>query len=391
MKKITIIFTTSHSDTLGNACRLEMVRYLTTQFEATIVTNRKGFIENQFDNCRVVDFVNKGNRNIPILSDLFSWKNIATIVNKINSDFVFMFDDTSPVTLWLKRPVFQYVHQYGRRSDKSKNLVKKVYKFILKKFHDYLYIKGLKKSSAVFVVSKPIIELLKSKGVKNLIHTPHGMDLVKFQKPLLTDFHKELEDLKSSGIFIITYTGWVTENRGFRLMMDSIKKIAQKENKVALVIAGADNHFSKKIAEFAEQNNLKDNIINFGVIDVSLIPGILYYSDICLSFLEDVPAYRVSPPQKVIEYFAAGKPVICNKIQTHDWLVKDGVNGFITEYNADDVSSKILTLIRDKALLKTMSQNALEESKKHDIDIIYGNMVNKIKEELNEYKKKTKK
>jgi len=383
MKKLTIIFTTSHADTLGNACRLEMVRYLTNNFDTTIITNRKDFIERQFENTRVVSIEQK--RKIPFLSDLFDWKSIAKITNKIESDAVFMFDDDSQSTIWIKKPVFQYVHQYGERSDKNINLVKKINWNILKKFREYYYLKGLRKSAAVFVVSHPIIEILKYKGVKNLSYVPHGVNLSKFQKPLLNEFHRDIIDLKSNGYFIITYTGWVTENRGYQLMMDSIKKVAEKERKAVLVIAGADKHFSERIAEYAEQNHLEDNIINFGIIDVSLIPGILHLSDVCLSFLDDVPAYKISPPQKVIEYFAAGKPVICNKIKTHEWLVKDGVTGFITRYDAKDVSTKIMRLIQDKELLKTMSQNALEEAYKYDIKNVYGNMVKKINEVLNEY------
>ncbi|MHA1342690.1 MAG: glycosyltransferase [Promethearchaeota archaeon] len=297
-----------------------------------------------------------------------------------------MIVDTSPVTLWLEKPVFQYVHQYGERSDKNKYLVKRAFRSIYKKFMDYYYIKGLRKSLTVFVVSQPIIEILKHKGVTNLILTPHGVKLDKFQKPLINNFHKGLKDLKAREYFIITYTGWVTENRGFQLMMDSIKKIAQKESKVVLVIAGADKHFSERITEFAKQNHLEGNIINFGVIDMALIPGILHLSDVCLSFLDDVPAYKISPPQKVIEYFAAGKPVICNKIQTHELLVKDGVTGLITRYDARDISTKILRLMKDRELLKTMSQNALEEAKKYDINVIYGQMVELINAQLDEHK-----
>jgi len=40
MKKLTILFTTSHADTLGNACRLEMVDYLTQHFVTTMLTNQ---------------------------------------------------------------------------------------------------------------------------------------------------------------------------------------------------------------------------------------------------------------------------------------------------------------------------------------------------------------
>lgn len=386
MIKLTIIFTAQNARTLGNNSRIEMIRYFAKHFNICIITNKKAFIKKQFNNCRIVGIENNRKIKFPFLSDLFLWKNIAKVTNEIGADFVFMIVDTSPVTLWLPLPVFQYVHQYGRRSEKRENFVKMIYRLILKQFYDYFYINGLRKSSAVFVVSKPIIELLKSKGVKNLIHTPHGVDLNKFQNPLINEFHGKLKVLKSNGYFIITYTGWVTENRGYQLMMDSIKEITKMDKNVVLVIAGADKKFSDRTVDFARENHLEDNILNLGILDASLIPGILHLSDVCLSFLDDVPAFKISPPQKVIEYFAAGKPVICNKIQTHEWLVEDGVTGFVTKYTAKDVSDKVLKLMRDKELLKTMSQNAFKESQNYDINTIYGNMVNQIKEELNVHK-----
>ena len=120
-------------------------------------------------------------------------------------------------------------------------------------------------------------------------------------------------------------------------------------------------------------------------MDASLIPGILYYSDVCLSFLNaDVPAYRVSPPQKVAEYFAAGKPVICNKIAPHEWLVDHGVNGFVLDPDPLKIAEYILKLKNDKITYTKMSANAQETAKQHDIDKIYGKMIQKIKDALNE-------
>ena len=167
-------------------------------------------------------------------------------------------------------------------------------------------------------------------------------------------------------------------------MLDSIKIITQHNNKVVLAVAGADKEFSKRISEFIIKNKLQNNIINFGVVDVSLIPGILYYSDVCLSFLDDVPAYRVSPPQKVIEYFAAGKPVVCNKIETHEWLVEHGKTGYITKMDTAEVANAVLKLMNNNDLYRQISVNALKEANKYDINLIYGNIVDTINKKPNQ-------
>jgi glycosyltransferase involved in cell wall biosynthesis len=367
--------------TIGIESRIEIIRYLTNHFKTTVITNNVEFIKMQIYNCNVIKY-NYYNDNILInnMLNYFKWKKTATMLNDKSTDMVFMFEYTTTLSCLLKHPKFIYVSQYGNRSSKKVNLIKSIYRSIAGFLKDKFYLAGLKNSETVFVVSEPIVKILKKKGVKNLVHTPHGINIKKFRNPLITDFHTVLKEKKNDGYFIVSYTGWVSENRGYQLMVDSLKEAVKVDKKIMLVIAGADENFSGRITEFTEVNNLQENIINFGVIDVSFIPGILHYSDVCLSFLGDVPAYRISPPQKVLEYFAAGKPVICNKIETHEILVTHKKNGLILDYDALEVKNAILELKDNKKLLNEMSRNAQEEAKKHDINVVYGKLVNKMKE-----------
>jgi len=124
VKNLTLIFTTNHADTRGNACLLEMVRYLSSKFNITIITNRKDFIKSQIGNCKVESIKNHRKYIIAFLSDLLAWKNIAKTANEIESIALFMFDDTSSVTLWLNKPVFKYVSQFGERTYSKTGLIK---------------------------------------------------------------------------------------------------------------------------------------------------------------------------------------------------------------------------------------------------------------------------
>ncbi len=388
MKKLIIVFTTTHNDTLGNACRLYMVEFLIKHFQTAIITDQPEFVKNKFPNDSVIPFsFNKG-KEFPIISDYKYQKCLASEVNKIASDGVFVFNEDAVSANWIKSPVFQYIHQYGKRGKDKSNSVKEYIKKVISKINHSQTIKGHKKSKINFVVSTFLIDLFKQDGVTNMIHTPHAVEIEKFQNPLLKDEHHKLKELKDAGCFIVSYTGWVTENRGYQLMMDLIKEASSHDNKIILVTAGADAEFSKRIAVFRETNNIEDNIFNYGVIDASLIPGILYHSDVCLSFWDaDVPAFQLSPPQKLFEYFAAGKPIICNKIQTHNIFVEDGKTGFVLDMDYKQVSNSIRLLKNNKEMHKTMCYNALIEASKYDIDVVYGNMVEKIKDAIDEPEK----
>jgi glycosyltransferase involved in cell wall biosynthesis len=385
MKKLNILFTTSHADTLGNACRLDMVKYLVANFDTTIFTNQLEFIQGLFTNENILPVNWRNRAKVPLLADYLYWKHLAGILNSVPSDGVFMFHDDSPATIWIKKPVFQYIHQYGKRGIENKLSLKSFFKSQIEKIIHRYFLRGFNKSSQNFVVSKFLIDYFKNEGVSNLELIPHAMELNKFRKPVIDNNHTKLSKLQKAGYFIIAYTGWVTEYRGYQLMMDSIKRIVAQNKKVVLVIAGADSNFSKRVKEFQEKFQLEDNIINYGVVDASIIPGILHFSNIGLSFLEDSPAHRVSPPQKIFEYFAAGKPVICNKIQTHSMFVKNQKTGFALNMDSNEVADAVLELISNNELYQQMCVNAANESLKYDMDVVYGKMVKTINEKLNEF------
>lgn len=381
MRHLTVLYTTTHADTLGNACRLEMIEFLSEKYITTIVTNCSGFIQQRFDKCKVIGFEDAKKR-LPLFSDFNEWKRIAQIINETEHEVCFMFDDTSPVALYINKPVYQYVHQFGIRTNKTKNILKRIIKNLYNRVIEQYYLQGLKKSNMVFVVSDPIINILKNKGIAKLMKIPHGFYLDKFSKPLLSDFHKPVKQLKDSGYFIVAYAGWVTENRGYHLMMDSLLEAVKIDEKIALVIAGADQAFFLRIKQFINEHGVEKNILNFGVIDAVHIPGILHYADVCFSFLDDVPAYHISPPQKIIEYFASGKPVICNDIATHRWLVDDHITGFITQMDAQEVSQALLRFKQDETMYNQMSKNCLQKSLEYDINNVYGVMIEKMKAQI---------
>jgi glycosyltransferase involved in cell wall biosynthesis len=252
-------------------------------------------------------------------------------------------------------------------------------KFLRSYFNEYFILKGLKNAELNFIVSKFISNYFKTKGLVNLEHIPHGIDLIKFQEPSLHAEHRILDNLKFKKHFIVTYTGWVNQYRGLQLMLYSIKAAVAVNKKIIFVIAGADPDVSDEIVEFVKNYQLESNIINYGIVDSSLIPGILHHSDVCLSFLDDLPAFHVSPPQKIFEYMAAGKPIICNKIQTHTAFVEHRKTGIVVDMEVREVADAILELFHNKDLYQELSANASIESRKYDIDKIYGRMVDGIK------------
>lgn len=374
--RLAAVFITSHADTVGNSIRLNILEYLSEVFTLVLFTNQKMSAYKKFSNIELRYITKRNYQRVPILSELIYWRNIAKSINKEAVDMVFLFHDTAPISMWLNHACIQYVHQVHEMIGLDR---KRLHQKITQKIREFFILKGLKKAKTLFVVSQTIIDYLEKRGLKNLILTPHAVYLSLYRNPYITDFHQDIIRLKNEGNFVVTYTGWVAENRGLWLMLDSLKEAAKGDSRIVFVIAGCEKKYLDIINQFVKGNGLDKHILSYGRIDHTLIPGILAYSDVCLSFLEVNPVYEMSPPQKVIEYFAAGRPVIGNKIKTHELFIKDGVNGFIVNEKPTEVLAKLLMLSSDKPMLEKLSLNASQTAKSYDFTRIYGAMVHEIK------------
>jgi glycosyltransferase involved in cell wall biosynthesis len=208
----------------------------------------------------------------------------------------------------------------------------------------------------------------------NLYLTPHCVDLKRFSIPTFSVIHDEISRKKEQGYFIVCYTGWVSEERGLSTMLESLYISQTKDNKILFLVAGSDIQHTREINNYFIEKDLEKNLICLGKIEYDHIPGVIALSDVCLSILEDNPVYQMSPPQKVIEYLASGKPVIANEIQTHALLITDKFNGFLTENNPDMISDRILFLKKNPEIYERMSKNALQTASKFDTSKVYNEM-----------------
>ncbi len=92
-------------------------------------------------------------------------------------------------------------------------------------------------------------------------------------------------------------------------------------------------------------------------------------SDIGLAPLPDNRFARGKCSFKVLEYAAAGLPVVASPIGTNADYVRDGVTGFFAE-NTQEWVDKISRLIEDSQLRKKMGQEGRAHAAKFDVSVI---------------------
>nr|MDK2851523.1 hypothetical protein [Candidatus Cloacimonadota bacterium] len=379
MNKIAILFTTNRPDTVGSDIILSLMIWVSLKFNTTIVTNQPKLVSKEIPNCKVIHLKKYNAIKVPFIREVVSWISTARQINELNVNLCFLLHEMSAIVNWLKCPSAVYVHQFGSRSMGKPHIIKCVAKSLLNLFCDKFFYQGLVKTDLIFVASPQIQGFLRDRKINDTCLLTHAYDLTKYRRPLIVAEHNKLKELKERGYFILAYTGWVTESRGFPLILEAAYHAIMRGKNIALVIAGSEKTYSRIIHKYVHDNNIVDNVLDMGTIDSSLVPGILFYADACISLLDPcVPAYHLSPPQKVIQYFAAGKPVICNHVSTHDSLVNDGETGLITEYDIGSVSDAICRLYDDVQLCSQISARALQESEKYEIGMVFDNVIQKM-------------
>lgn len=377
--KIASVFQTSHADTAGNAVRISILRILAENYELIVLTNQLEFVKTHL-NCDVVyvPYV-----NISLFSNYLFWFRCFLKLLFSEFDLLFCFHDTSPIGFGsFHRPFLCYIHQsheiLGFNSIPEKNDIKTLIKKTTRKIYVNSILKGIRHAAFCFAVSEQLKDFFIEQGVKKekISYLPHGVDLSLFRN--------ENPDMKKVDIgvtkkrFIIMYAGWVSEKRGLNLLLNGLAAIKEDSDDVHMVIIGCEENYIRKINQIAVNLNVLNNLTMIGRVDYSLIPAYLQKADVCLSFLEVNKTYSLSPPQKIFEYLAMGKPVIANNIPTHTDYIQNGYNGYIIDMDPVQFKQVVMRLYNNRGQYKQISKNCIECSKRYDIRIVENKLMSKI-------------
>jgi len=359
--RIVSVFYTTQPDTVGNANRLLRLKFLEDNFSLIVLSNQKEFLQNHLFKSQIISIPKI---NIFYLNKIAFWLIAGLRIIVIKFDLLFLFFPEAPIAFFKKgKPFICHIHQSHEIigiSNKKRGIISKIFtEFILS---------GIQKADFSFTVSEQLKSFFINKGIDEfkIEYLPHGVDLGLFNPHKTKD--SALLDHIPKEKFVMVYTGWIGENRGLYLILDGLIKLKDQTDKIHLVLVGCEDSDIKKINEYTIENKIKESVSLFGRLDYKEMPKILKRANVCLSFLEPNESYSMSPPQKIFEYFAMGKPVIANDIPTHTDYIKNNYNGYIiSKLNAALFKDVVLNLIENKEKYVKMCENALEYSRNYDI------------------------
>lgn len=197
---------------------------------------------------------------------------------------------------------------------------------------------------------------------ENIEIVPLGINLEEYEKlPEKGKFRKKYQ-IKSDEQ-ILLFLGRIHEIKGLDLLIKSFSKI--NNNKVKLVIVGADYGFLDQIKILIKKHDLEDKIIFTGVLTGESKKEALVDCDIFV-----MPSKYESFTTSGLEAMASYKPLILTRNNhIHKWV--EGKTGLTCEYDVDSLANSIKILLNDSKLQKEFGINGKSLiNNKYNWDII---------------------
>lgn len=180
---------------------------------------------------------------------------------------------------------------------------------------------------------------------------PLGIDMSEYDSlPDMGKFKSKYEI--SDEERLILFLGRIHEIKGLDLLIKGFSQIS-KDN-VKLAIVGGDYGFKEELEKLIDELDLKDNVIFPGVLTGKDKIEALVDCDIFI-----MPSRYESFTTSGLEAMACFKPLILTKNNHIQTWVRDNV-GLVCEFDENDLSNCIETLLNDKSLCKKFGNNGRE-------------------------------
>jgi glycosyltransferase involved in cell wall biosynthesis len=154
--------------------------------------------------------------------------------------------------------------------------------------------------------------------------------------------------LKRGKPFLVAYLGVMAPQDGVDHLVRAAQVLTRQRSDVAFTFMGAGDSF-EDLKRLVDSLGLNGECEFTGRIPDADVERVLATADVCVSPDPKNPLNDVSTMNKVIEYMACAKPVVCFDLREHRYSARDGA--LYAEPNRDeDLAAKIAQLLDDPGL-----------------------------------------
>ncbi|MEW6240731.1 MAG: glycosyltransferase family 4 protein [Chloroflexota bacterium] len=212
------------------------------------------------------------------------------------------------------------------------------------------------RAARILVNSPAYKDYMLGKGVpeRKITFIPYGADAEMFHPNV--DGSPLRRKLGVEDKFVVVYAGALGQANDIDTILRAAARL-RKYDKICFVLFG-DGRERPRLEEEARKQNLT-NVAFAGVCPKKEMPLALAASNVCLAILQNIPAFHMTYPNKVLDYMAAGRATVLVIDGVIREVIESSGGGVFVEPGNDEMLAKtVLDLANNPQRAKQMGENA---------------------------------
>lgn len=212
----------------------------------------------------------------------------------------------------------------------------------------------LLQADAVICPSAVTAAYLRSLGVESerLQVIPNGVEASLFRSTPVPDSCDPLR---------LVYMGTLAEWQGLPVLLRALALLRRELPVVLYIVGSGRERQRRRLLRLVERLGLTGAVFLEQPLEHERMPAWLERAHVCVAPLgyNERNVTQGCCPLKVLEYMAAGRPVVAANLPVVRELLRDGVDGLLFEPDdVEDLARKIATFLRDRALCESLASAA---------------------------------
>ncbi len=230
-----------------------------------------------------------------------------------------------------------------------------------------------------FAIPKTWIETIKRyekkalQQIDGLIYAEkYYKELYQLQETKQVDIlnYPHLIDVKTTDKFVpftFIYAGAIHEIRGFKEMLQLIRRLHVKEYDVQLILIGKiPQHLEVYANQFLQKHHLENQVLLKGRLDYSEVQNYYERSHLGLALLHSEPNYLRSLPTKLFEYMAYQLPFLASDFPDWAAMIYESQSGLVVpHHDMDIIENEAEQLIQNSIKRKILAHNGYLAHNRH--------------------------
>lgn len=180
-----------------------------------------------------------------------------------------------------------------------------------------------------------------------------------------SDFFASPLPAREGRVPVLLYVGTFADWQGLDVVIQALPKILEWHPVQLRIVGRGRSRQRKVLSKHIRKLGVEGSVIVQPVVPHHEIPALIAEADICLAplGLNDRNVTQGACPIKVLEYMAAGRPLVASNMPIVRELVREDVDALLFSPNdPDDLARQVLALLNDWELSKRLAGSASERA-----------------------------